>query len=223
MSLICSQHYPDIGCFRMLKKWMPIYARSETRGSASVAGKWQRLLGCEWQIFYTLMILVLADVSTTPAAPASPVAQGSPHTSSSTASPTPRLGAPECHPPSPLDTSNLGFLEARGTATGTQLWALFLGGVPPAGTEIKIIWRATDVSTQQFRVSALGPRGLHVQPRFGPELHSGSDCHRPGREGGTGFRFPVAGCWDLHVTDEDPVGDGWIVVPSEGSAHYANP
>ncbi len=92
-----------------------------------------------WLIFYTLMMLVVAACSTNTSAPASRVAQGSPHTSSSTASPTPRLGAPGCHPPSPLDTSNLGFLEARGTATGTQLWALFLGGVPPAGTEIKII------------------------------------------------------------------------------------
>jgi hypothetical protein len=81
------------------------------------------------------------------------------------------------------------------------------------GTEIKIIWRATDVSTRQFRVSALGPRGLQVQPLFGPELHSGSDWQRPGGEWGTGFRFPVAGCWDLHVTDEDAVRDVWIVVP----------
>jgi len=166
-----------------------------------------------WLIFYTLMILVLAACSTNTSAPASRVAQGSPHTSSSTASPTPRLGAPGCRPPSPLDTSNLGFVEARGTATGTQLWALFLGGVPPAGTEIKIIWRATDVSTLQFRANALGPRGLHVQPLFGPELHSGSDWQRPGGEWGTGFWFLVAGCWDLHVTDEDAVGDVWIVVP----------
>src|SRR5215469_12796706 len=117
-----------------------------------------------WPIFYTLMILVLVACSTNQSAPASPVAQGSPHTSSPTSSPMPRLGALGCRPPSPLDTSNLGFLEARGTATGTQLWALFLGGVPPAGTEIKIIWRATGVSTLQFRVSALGPRGLQGRP-----------------------------------------------------------
>jgi hypothetical protein len=192
---------------------MPIYARSETRGSASVASQWQRLLGCKWLIFYPLMMLVLAACSTNTSAPASSITKGPLHTSSPTASLTPRLGAPGCHPPSALDTSNLGFLEARGTATGTQLWALFLGGVPPAGTEIKIIRRATDVSTFQFRVSALGPRGLHVQPLFGPELHSGSNWQRPGGEWGTGFRFLVAGCWDLHVTDEDAVGDVWIVVP----------
>ena len=165
-----------------------------------------------WPIFYTLIILVLVACSTNPGAPASPVARKSPHTSSPTPSSLPRLGAPGCHPPSPLDTSNLGFLEAQGTATGTQLWALFLGGVPPAGAEIKIIWRATDVSTLQFRVTALGPGGLQVRPLFGPDLHSGSDWQRPGGEWGTGFRFPVAGCWDLHVTDEDAVGDVWIVV-----------
>jgi len=166
-----------------------------------------------WLIFYTLMILILAACSTNLSAPASRVAQGSPHTPSPTSSPLPRLGAPGCHPPSPLDASNLGFPEAQGTATGTQLWALFEGGVPPASTEIKIIWRATDVSTQQFHVVALGPRGLHVRPLFGPELHAGSDWQRPGGEWGTGFRFPVAGCWDLHVTDEGTVGDVWIVVP----------
>ncbi len=192
---------------------MPIYARSETRGSASVAGKWQRLLGCEWLIFYTLMLLVLAACSINTSAPASSITKGPLHTSSPTASPMPRLGAPGCHPPSALDTSNLGFLEARGTATGTQLWALFLGGVPTVGFDIKIIWRATDVSTQQFHVIALGPRGLHVRPLFGPDFHSGSDWRRPGGEWGTGFRFLVAGCWDLHVTDEDAVGDVWIVVP----------
>src|SRR5205809_3304118 len=165
-----------------------------------------------WPIFYTLMILLVAACSTTTSVPSSPAAQGSPHTSSPASSPVPRLGAPGCHPPSPLDTSNLGFLEERGTATRTQLWALFLGGVPPAGVAMKIIWKATDVSTRQFRVSALGPRGLQVRHLVGPELHSGSNWQRPGGEWGTGFRFPVAGCWDLHVTDEDAVGDVWIVV-----------
>jgi hypothetical protein len=67
-----------------------------------------------WLIFYTLMILVVAACSTNTSAPASSITKGSPHTSSSTASPTPRLGAPGCHPPSPLDYVKFGLPGSKG-------------------------------------------------------------------------------------------------------------
>lgn len=167
---------------------------------------WLRLLSC------SLLIFVLMACSNSTGVPASSVPKGSSQASSPTVSPTPKLGAPGCHPPSPGDQSNLGFPEVQGTATGTELWALLLGGEPNAGEDLKIIWRATDVSTQEFHVMALGPHGLNVQPLFGPQLHAGSNWNRPGGEWGTGFNFPVAGCWDLHVTDGTVVGDVWIIV-----------
>ncbi len=88
-------------------------------------GVWLRLISC------SLMILVLGACSNSTQAPAP----------SPAVSPTPQLGTAECHPPSPLDKSNIGFPEAQGTATGTTLWALFLGGIPPVKGENKIIWR----------------------------------------------------------------------------------
>src|SRR5215469_10336198 len=87
-----------------------------------------------------LVVLVLAACSNGAVAPATPVTKGSPPVSSPTASPAPKLGGPGCHPPSPLDTSNIGFLEAQGTTASMDLWALFLG-FPSVGNEGKIIWR----------------------------------------------------------------------------------
>jgi hypothetical protein len=44
------------------------------------------------------------------------------------------------------------------------------------------------------------------------EKHGGSNWARPGTEWGTAFKFPTAGCWDLHVTGGKTVGDVWVII-----------
>lgn len=123
-----------------------------------------------------------------------------------------RLGGPGCLPPSPLDPSNVGIPEAPGTTPARDLWALFLGGIPVvANNENKIVLRMGAHFQEQPHVIGLGPRGQHLLPIFLDE-HSGSDWDRPGDEWGVVFNFPVAGCWDVHVTSGTTAGDVWIVV-----------
>ena len=164
-----------------------------------------------WLIYCFLIVLVLSACSNSAVAPATPVAKGSPRVPSPTASPAPKLGGPGCRPPSPLDTSNLGFPEAQGTTAAMDLWALFLGGVPNAGDVGKIIWKMGVSFPDPVHIVALGPRGQRVLPIF-LEPHSGANWSRPGSEVGTGFKFPTADCWDLHVTGGTGVGDVWVVV-----------
>lgn len=133
------------------------------------------------------------------------------HFPSVTPAPTIRPGAAGCHPPSPQDTSNLGFTEAQGTTPAMDLWVLFLGGLPRAGQTEKIIWRVGPGFDDLIQIVALGPGGQHLQPLF-LQKHSSSTWQRPGGEWGTGFNFPGAGCWDLHVTGGKTVGDVWLVV-----------
>jgi hypothetical protein len=110
-----------------------------------------------------------------------------------------------------LVVSNIGYPEARGTATGTTLWVLFEGGMPPVKTDAKLIWRLGTGFHEPLHIVGLGPQGLRLLPLFLQE-HGGSNWNRPGNEWGTGFHFPLAGCWDLHVTGETAVGDVWIVI-----------
>ncbi len=125
------------------------------------------------------------------------------------------LGAPNCQPPSPITPSGLGFPEVRGTITsGTgELWALPMDG---AGTsvhaqeDVKIVWRMT--GSGDFQIVAQGPDGARAPLLFGPDRHTSSNWQRPGDEWGTGFHFPVAGCWDLHATRDTLAGDVWLAV-----------
>jgi len=166
---------------------------------------WLKLISC------FLMILVLGACSTSMQVPASSGTKGSPQARSPVSSLTPKLGGPDCHPPSPLVVSNIGYPEARGTATGTTLWVLFEGGIPPVKTDAKLIWRLGTGFHEPLHIVGLGPQGLRLLPLFLQE-HGGSNWNRPGNEWGTGFHFPLAGCWDLHVTGETAVGDVWIVI-----------
>jgi hypothetical protein len=105
-----------------------------------------------------------------------------------------------------------GWPEVRGTITGGELWALFDGADLPApqGVQNKIIWRMTGSGV--FTVIARGPNGQTLKPAWGPERHGGSNWNRPGDEWGSGFTFPVGGCWDLHATRQDLSGDVYIEV-----------
>ncbi len=91
-----------------------------------------------------------------------------------------------------------------------DLWALFLG-IPHVQEDGKIIWRIGGSFQEPIHIVGFGPQGQHLLPLF-LDKHGGSNWDRPGGEWGTGFNFPVAGCWDLHVMGGTTVGDVWIVI-----------
>jgi hypothetical protein len=67
--------------------------------------------------------------------------------------------------------------------------------------------------TGDLKLIALGPQGQQVRPTFGPEFHLGSNwTDHPGEEWGSGFNFPVPGCWDIHATRDDASGDVLLVL-----------
>jgi hypothetical protein len=164
-----------------------------------------------------LLFILLTACSSTSSPPSSAANKAIPLTSTPTTAPDLSLsepgpgpsgsGAPGCHPPSPIDS----LAEIRGTATGAQLWALLFASQPiHLQQSIKIVWKMT--GTGPFSISTHGPQKKQAQLTFGPELHSGSNWNRPGDEWGTGFIFPLAGCWDLHITRGAAYGDVWLIV-----------
>jgi hypothetical protein len=122
-----------------------------------------------------------------------------------------RLGAPGCHPTSPMFASSTGLRQTEGTGHNASLWALlFFGGSPRVDRQVKIAWRMT--GTGPFRLAAVGPGGLRLRPAWGPEVHDGSNWNKPGDEWGTGFTFTEPGCWDLHAVRTDSHADVWLEV-----------
>jgi len=116
------------------------------------------------------------------------------------------LGQPGCAPPLQVHDSEIGADSSRGS-----LWALFFGPLPPAaGMQLKVVWRMTGSGPITFRVTDAG--GNSVPLAWGPEGHLGSNWNHPGDEVGTGFSFPHAGCWDIHVSRADVSGDLWLQV-----------
>jgi len=116
-------------------------------------------------------------------------------------------GGPDCQPASPIAGT-----EVMGTAPGGSLYGLLFAGEPPsvvAGQEIKIVWRMT--GTGAFAASAHSG-DADARLTFGPEAHSGSNYVRPGDEWGTGWIFPTAGCWDVHLSRGDLDGHVWLNV-----------
>ena len=164
-----------------------------------------------WLICSSLILMLLAACSTNSSVTSS-ATKGSSPVPPPTAVPGTALGAPGCQPPSPLDAApSQGLPETQGTATGVQLWALFFADMPiHPKQEIKIVWKMT--GSGSFHLSTHGPHGMPAQPTFGPEEHGGSNWNRPGDEWGSGFIFPVAGCWDLHATRGTASGDVWLIV-----------
>lgn len=118
-----------------------------------------------------------------------------------------------CGAPTPVVTSAIGFPEARAAAVDAEAWALFFrpNSQPvTANQRVKIVWRMT--GSGRFEVSAYSPTGLRVEPETGPDFHPSSNWARPGDEWGTWFKFPAAGCWNLHASREKSYGDVWIDV-----------
>lgn len=118
-------------------------------------------------------------------------------------------GGPGCHPPSPVTPSAISLPEVHGQSSNGELWALLFNDLR-AGQEIKIVWRVT--GTGNLHLVALGPQGQRLAPLWGPQGHLGSNWTRPGDEWGAGFRFSVAGCWDIHAARDDVSGDVWLVL-----------
>ncbi|HEV3102657.1 MAG TPA: hypothetical protein VG426_10015 [Candidatus Dormibacteraeota bacterium] len=104
-----------------------------------------------------------------------------------------------------------GFPETGLDAKGGSVWALFFAPVPPtAGKEIKVVWRMTGTGAFVFRASDADRRVVPLA--WGPQGHLSSDWTHPGDEVGTGFNFPHAGCWNIHVARSDVSADLWLKV-----------
>jgi hypothetical protein len=91
-----------------------------------------------------------------------------------------------------------------------SFWALFQAVPPPAGKDLKVVWKMTGSGPFTFRVADAA--GKTVALDWGPELHGGSNWDHAGGEVGTGFTFPHAGCWNIHVSRSDVAGDLWLEV-----------
>ncbi len=123
------------------------------------------------------------------------------------------LGSAGCAPAAPFHAwkGPRGPLEVGLDSARGSLWALFFTSVPPpAGKEIKVVWRMTGLGDFTFRVSDAA--GMVVPLAWGPVSHSGSNWDHPGDEVATGFNFPHPGCWDIHVARLDTRGDLWLEV-----------
>jgi hypothetical protein len=74
---------------------------------------------------------------------------------------------------------------------------------------VKVAWRMS--GSGPLAMAATGPGGRTVRPAWGPEPHSSSNWTRPGDEWGTGWVFPVPGCWTITLTRTQ--GRGHLSVP----------
>ena len=162
---------------------------------------------------FFLPITLLTACSTSSSTPSSLVVQKpTPALSQTITGPT-APGRKNCQPASPMNTNAQGGAEVQGAATNAELWGLIMStsGVPPlANSLVKIVWRMT--GSGDFTIVALSPSGMELPPSQGPIKHLGSSWSRPGDEWGTGFIFPVAGCWDLHAIRGKAFGDVWLKV-----------
>jgi hypothetical protein len=162
-----------------------------------------RHIHCRLILFYALLFIVLTACSTSAAT--QPKATGT----TPTATTRQVIGAPGCKPPSAIDNSATGLPESRGVGKGMEIWALWFND-RVATHDQKIVWRMTGSGDPQFTTT--GPHGEKARVVFGPEEHGSSNWHHNGDEWGTGFNFPVSGCWNLHVTRGQATGDIWVML-----------
>lgn len=124
-----------------------------------------------------------------------------------------QLGAPGCHPASPISTFDRFLPQVRGTGHDATLWGLlmFPHPLPPRiGDPEKIVWRMTGSGSLTLR--AIAPDGGVHRTVWGPEPHGGSNWDKPGDEWGAGYVFTAPGCWDLRATRGTATADVWIRV-----------
>jgi hypothetical protein len=123
------------------------------------------------------------------------------------------LGAPGCHPASPVTLFNSFLPQVEGTGHGATLWGLlmFPHALPArAGDQKKIVWRMT--GTGLLTLEAIGPGGKHHRLAWGPDAHLSSNWDKPGDEWGAGYVFTAPGCWDLRAIRGNATADVWIGV-----------
>jgi hypothetical protein len=128
------------------------------------------------------------------------------------------LGAPGCHPASPVTLWQSFLPQVEGTGHGATLWGLlmFPHALPTrADDQEKIVWRMT--GTGLLTLEAIGPDGNHHGVAWGPAAHLSSDWDKPGNEWGAGYVFTAPGCWDLRAIRGNATADVWLLVVS-GSA-----
>jgi len=125
------------------------------------------------------------------------------------------LGSPGCAPGAVFRSSEVGFPETGLDSSKGSFWALVFNSIPPpAGTDVKIVWRMT--GTGDFALRATDAEGAVIPTLGQPQPHglNGSNWNHPGFEVGTGFNFPHSGCWDIHVARSDVEGELWLEVES---------
>lgn len=123
------------------------------------------------------------------------------------------LGTAGCKPPAAFHgwQSQAGFPEVGIDSSRGSFWALFFTPVPPpTGRDVKVVWRMT--GSGPFTFTASDSHGRAASLDWGPDGHTSSDWGHPGDEVGTGFTFPDAGCWHIHVARSDAAGDLWLKV-----------
>lgn len=96
----------------------------------------------------------------------------------------------------PAQKNNLP--EMQGLGRDVTLFGLFFSSQVTAGQQVKVVWRMTGEG--DLSMVATGPGGRTLRPEWGPDRHSSSSYHRPGDEWGTGWTFPVKGCWTIDAT-----------------------
>ena len=125
------------------------------------------------------------------------------------------LGTPGCAPGAVFHGSEVGFPETGLDSSKGSFWALVFDSIPPpAGKDVKIVWRMT--GTGDFALRATDADGKVIPTLGQPQPHglNGSNWNHPGYEVGTGFNFPHSGCWEIHVARSDVEGDLWLEVAS---------
>lgn len=124
------------------------------------------------------------------------------------------LGAPGCHPASPVTLFDSFLPQVQGTGHGATLWGLLMFPHPlpaRAGDQEKIVWRMTGTAWP-LTLAAIGPDGKHHPLLWGPAFHTSSNFGKPGGEWGAGYVFTEPGCWDLRAVRGGATADVWLTV-----------
>jgi hypothetical protein len=157
-----------------------------------------------WLILCCTFLLIILTACSTGLSPQHKTTKTTPTTTTQQV-----VGAPDCKPPSAIHNTTTGMPESQGVGQGMEVWTLWFNDLV-ATHDQKIVWRITGSGNPQFTTT--GPHGEKARVVFGPEEHGGSNWHHNGDEWGTGFNFPVSGCWNLHVTRGQATGDVWAML-----------
>jgi hypothetical protein len=172
-------------------------------------------VGRGWAVTALAMLLVSVVTACTSGARTTHPGQRTTVTTSTAPRHGQALGAPGCHPASPITLFSSFLPQVEGTGHGATLWGLLMFPHPlPArvGDQEKVVWRMT--GTGLLSLEAIAPDGTRQRLAWGPAAHQGSNWDKPGDEWGAGYVFTAPGCWDLRAIRDDATADVWIRVIS---------